>query len=525
VKRVYQNTAILILVVFLITACGSSIPSKNDAMTPIAERQAATQYAETSQLQADAIADAASLEADAIADAASLEATAIADAAQTEATAIIEGAQIEATAVTQAAKAEAEAMAALVAMETGEEPEATTVEAVVSESFEEEHISAEEGSVGEDRVDENKAAIRAVDLIGTWADAGASETEPFSYVGRDGNSYDATYKIDIVPLFTTNGLWFEGSQACTGCHFANSENSFHEMDLSTYEGIMAGGDVLSEPPGVPLFGQSEVGADDFNWSHSKLRGRLRNNRMPPGWEFDITETNRNGPCLEISDKGVAAMIGEYGCDLNAVGLIGAWVEAGVPETESFEYGEAALNFERDILPFFVTNNMWFEGSQACTGCHFANSENSYHEMNLGTYEGLMLGGDVLSEPPGVPLFGQSEVGADDYDWGHSKLRGRLRNNRMSPGWEFDITEENRDGPWVLHGERVEMGMESESESESGISIGGDCAVRAVDLIGAWANASASESDPFEFTADDGTVCKGNFEADIFPSVYPKQSLV
>jgi len=224
------------------------------------------------------------------------------------------------------------------------------------------------------------------------------------------------------------------------------------MDLNSYEGIIAGADVLSEPPGVPLFGQSEVGADDFDWSHSKIRERLRNNRMPPGWEFDITETNRNGLCVDLSADGAQTVQFEYGCELNTLGLIGAWVDAGASETETFEYGEASLNFERDILPLFTQDNMWFEGSQACTGCHFSNSENSYHEMDLSSYEGIMLGGDVLSEPPGVPILGQSEVGATDYDWSHSKLRGRLRNNRMAPGVEFDITEENRDGPMVLAGQ-------------------------------------------------------------------------
>jgi hypothetical protein len=60
---------------------------------------------------------------------------------------------------------------------------------------------------------------------------------------------------------------------------------------------------------------------------------------------------------------------------------------------------------------------------------------------------------VLSEPPGVPLFGQSAVGETDYDWEHSKMKERLRNNRMAPGWEFDITEENRDGPMILVGKK------------------------------------------------------------------------
>ena len=85
---------------------------------------------------------------------------------------------------------------------------------------------------------------------------------------------------NVLPLFTEDGVWFDGAQACTGCHFANSENSYHEMDLSSYAGIMSGGDVLSEPPGVPLLGQSEVGATDYDWEHAKLKERLRNNRMP-----------------------------------------------------------------------------------------------------------------------------------------------------------------------------------------------------------------------------------------------------
>jgi hypothetical protein len=167
------------------------------------------------------------------------------------------------------------------------------------------------------------------------------------------------------------------------------------MDLGTYAGILAGGDVLSEPPGVPLLGQSEFGATDFNWDDSKLHARLRNNRMPPGWEFDITETNRDGLCVEVSADGVAVLPGQYGCELNGIGVIAAWVTAGAPETDPFDYGGFPLDFDRDVLAFFTQPNMWYEGSQACTGCHFANSEASYHEMDLGTYAGILAGGDVV----------------------------------------------------------------------------------------------------------------------------------
>ncbi|MDP1547381.1 MAG: hypothetical protein Q8L87_15330, partial [Anaerolineales bacterium] len=156
-------------------------------------------------------------------------------------------------------------------------------------------------------------------------------------------------------------------------------------------------------------------------------------------------------CVEVGDEGVTVLPGQFGCDLNGVGVLEAWVVTGAPETDAFAYGDAQLTFERDVLPFFTQPNMWFEGSQACTGCHFAATENSYHEMDLTSYEGIVTGADSLSSPPGVSILGASAIGATDYDWAHSKLRERMRNNRMPPGIEFDITEENRDGPLVLAG--------------------------------------------------------------------------
>ena len=86
-------------------------------------------------------------------------------------------------------------------------------------------------------------------------------------------------------------------------------------------------------------------------------------------------------------------------------------------------------------------------------CHFDNSADSRHEMNLGSYEGLMLGGDVLSAPPGVAIVIPG-------DWANSKLRERLRNNRMPPGWEFDIEEGNRNGPVIIAGSPAEAVAEA-----------------------------------------------------------------
>ena len=174
-------------------------------------------------------------------------------------------------------------------------------------------------------------AAHAVDLVAAWTEAGAPDADPFDYVGYDGATYQATFAADIQPLFTKENIWFQGAPSCMSCHHDNLENAYHEMDLSTHEGIMAGGDRLSEPPGVPLLGQSEIGATDYDWEHGKIKERLRDNRMPPGMPFDITEANRDGPPVDVG-----------GTEVMAVDLIAAWVEAGAPETDAFG------DYERDL---------------------------------------------------------------------------------------------------------------------------------------------------------------------------------
>src|SRR3990172_494147 len=312
----------------------------------------------------------------------------------------------------------------------------------------------------EEMMDESGGAAYGVDLIGAWVDVGVPETEPFEYEGVDGNTYSATFEVDVLPLFTTAGAWFENSAPCSSCHFGLNENSAHEMDLTSYAGILAGADTLEEPPGEPLLGESQPGATDYNWSESGLRARLRNNRMPPGFPFDATEANRNGPTLTIN-----------GVEVSAVDLIGAWVDAGVPETEAF--GEYKATFAGNVLPLFTENNAWFEGSQACSGCHFGLNENSAHEMDLTSYAGILAGADTLEEPPGEALLGESAPGAADYDWSESGLRARLRNNRMPPGFPFDATEANRNGPTL---------------TINGVEVS------AVDLIGAWVDAGVPETE-------------------------------
>jgi hypothetical protein len=95
-----------------------------------------------------------------------------------------------------------------------------------------------------------------------------------------------------------------------------------------------------------------------DWDNSKLRARLRNNRMPPGWEFDIEETNRDGPLLDLD-----------GAEIYAVDLIAAWVDGGAAEGDftwtDMGGAEHTGDFDSDVLPLFSEDDAWFEGSEAC----------------------------------------------------------------------------------------------------------------------------------------------------------------
>ncbi|RMF57485.1 MAG: Ig domain-containing protein, partial [Calditrichaeota bacterium] len=220
---------------------------------------------------------------------------------------------------------------------------------------------------------------------------------------------EISFSQHILPMFTTNNFWFPGSDKCTSCHFSNNEDegSKHAMDLGSYQGHMLGADPPDQStPGHPLYGQTP-GQTDFDWDNSLLRARLRNNRMPqqPGWEFRRDESNRNGPDLElvnghwqVKKPHQYTSWGNEDNVPNALGLIQAWVEAlkaGGDIQDStlyFSYmGADSLTFFDDVQQFFIEGDTWFPNSQPCVECHFANNEFSYHEMNLGTFAGIILG--------------------------------------------------------------------------------------------------------------------------------------
>ena len=262
------------------------------------------------------------------------------------------------------------------------------------------------------------------------------------------------------------------------------------MDLGTRAGMLAGADGGAEP----LFGESAVGATDYDWDNSGLKKRLRNNRMPPGFPFVMDESNRNGTDVSTANDGDdLALTGsnffvkrhptpgdptiweyDYGSGTDAVGLLGAWVtgtNAGLNEENDVPYGEDADVTWDDVAPFFNQRDTWFNGSLACTFCHFSDVEPpSYHAMDLSYAAGLRAGADGGSEP----ILGESPVGATNFNWSKSGLRKRLRNNRMPSDSPFVLDESNRNGPMLAH------------------PVTGN-AVSAVDLIGEWVDAGCPDN--------------------------------
>lgn len=78
-------------------------------------------------------------------------------------------------------------------------------------------------------------AVEAVELLGAWVSAGASDTEPFSFTDVDGNSCEGNYHDD-----GTN-IWHSGSYSCAACHMSDiGRASAANLDLSSYDGIVSG---------------------------------------------------------------------------------------------------------------------------------------------------------------------------------------------------------------------------------------------------------------------------------------------
>ncbi|NOT03334.1 MAG: hypothetical protein HOP27_01905 [Anaerolineales bacterium] len=81
--------------------------------------------------------------------------------------------------------------------------------------------------------------VAAVDLVGAWVSAGASETEVFQFTDINLQNCEATF-TEVKPLFVDANLWYSGSRSCVSCHSVDMTISSAQLDLSSYAGITSG---------------------------------------------------------------------------------------------------------------------------------------------------------------------------------------------------------------------------------------------------------------------------------------------
>jgi hypothetical protein len=99
------------------------------------------------------------------------------------------------------------------------------------------------------------------------------------------------------------------------------------------------------------------------------------------------------------------------CQVAAVDLLGAWVNAGVPETDKFQFTDVngqscEAVFSRDVQPLFLESNLWYPGSLSCSSCHQSNLTLALQNMDLSSYAGILAGsGRVNGEPKGKDILG------------------------------------------------------------------------------------------------------------------------
>ena len=133
-----------------------------------------------------------------------------------------------------------------------------------------------------------KCRVRALDLLGAWAAAKAPETDPFLITDQDGQTCQAVFAADVLPLFSQANLWYTGAPSCRTCHGPDVGISYARLSLSDYAGIMAGSGRSSAQEN----GEDILGGGD--WQKSSLYDVLHGGLMPPNRPADV---NPDGPVI------------------------------------------------------------------------------------------------------------------------------------------------------------------------------------------------------------------------------------
>lgn len=282
-----------------------------------------------------------------------------------------------------------------------------------------------------DRMKNGLAGATAMCLVMGLAGAAAAQTLSEQYaldvrsgaiqIGGDSNAVTELILKKNLPipfsyiqlLFATPNAFGEGP-ACVVCHSSNDPNkAYRGLNLTTCQGMIAG---ATEAPAQVIF---TPGEDPKNASIGR---RLRGNRMPLGIAFNVPTDSP--PILAVKD----------------------WINAGAPNDD---------HFTNEILPLFNTDNVFGPDTPKCGTCHFSDQEPpSFHELNMTSYEGIMLGADSVAK--GVENATKVIIPGDA---AASKIFQHITEDRMPPGID---PSEDRDHPntqilfqWIKQGAQCE----------------------------------------------------------------------
>lgn len=141
---------------------------------------------------------------------------------------------------------------------------------------------AENGGVENGMTEFNQCQVSATDLIGAWVTAGSPESDPFLFTDVNGNPCEGTFAQDVQPLFVENSVWYVGALGCTSCHNAELTDRSGGLDLSSYQGVLAGTNRAYEgATGTDILG-------DGDWESSLLHEVLVvQGLVPAGHSPDI----------------------------------------------------------------------------------------------------------------------------------------------------------------------------------------------------------------------------------------------
>lgn len=114
--------------------------------------------------------------------------------------------------------------------------------------------------------------------------------------------------------------------------------------------------------------------------------------------------------LPAMNKVEGAAPSSESCRVAATELIGAWVNAGSPETDAFQFadvnGVECQATYAEVQPLFNEPNLWNRASLACISCHVADVKIAPAQLDMSSYAGVTAGSRRAdAESKGTDILG------------------------------------------------------------------------------------------------------------------------